>query len=133
MRGELALHTVEACTIRPSFYGRRTLAPRLPRCAVGVGAARARGGPAGVAAAAAARRALVRGQGVGGAAHGERGQRFSDGDAAAETPGGSAARGLPREVTPVGVEMGANGVEGGVEKGAEGEAKGDSGAPPIYS
>ena len=53
----------------------------------------------------------------------ERGQRFSDGDAAAETPGGSAARGLPREVTPVGVEMGANGVEGGVEKG--------DGAPPI--
>ena len=50
----------------------------------------------------------------------ERGQRFSDGDAAAETPGGSATRGLPREVTPVGVEMGANGVEGGVEKGAAG-------------
>ena len=61
----------------------------------------------------------------------ERGQRFSDGDAAAATPGGSATRGLPREVTPVGVEMGANGVEGGVEKGAEGEAKSDGGPPPI--
>ena len=48
-----------------------------------------------------------------------------------ETPGGSATRGLPREVTPVGVEMGANGVEGGVEKGVEGGAKGDGDPPPI--